>query len=147
MRRTLPLLAAIAAATLTLSGLAAASPSPIKLQLRHTSVGTILVDGRGFTVYAFTKDGRDADVCMRISGCTGVWPLRSARARPGAGQGVRASLIDTIAIGGGHRQVTYAGHPPYGYVADGGPGQTEYVGISEFGGRWPALDAAGGKVG
>jgi predicted lipoprotein with Yx(FWY)xxD motif len=147
MRRILLLLAAVAAAISATAGQAAAGPAQAKLALRHTGVGTILVDRRGFTLYAFTRDGRNRDVCMRISGCLGIWPVVTAGSKPLAGPGVRTSLIGTIAIGGGRKQLTYAGHPLYTYVADSAPGQTEYVGVSQFGGRWPALNAAGGEVG
>ncbi len=151
MRRTLPLLplllAATAAAALAPGGLAAARPdAPITLELRRTSVGSILADGRGFTLYAFTRDGHGADACMRIGGCPETWPLLATTARPVAGPGVRAALVGTIAIGAGRRQVTYAGHPLYGYVAASRPGETDYVGISQFGGSWPALNAAGAEV-
>ena len=39
-----------------------------------TSVGKILVDRNGLTLYVFTRDSRDKDKCVAISGCTAVWP-------------------------------------------------------------------------
>jgi hypothetical protein len=42
--------------------------------------------------------------------------------------------------------VTYAGHPLYRYIADTGPGQTSYINILQFGGRWPAVNGAGHEV-
>ncbi len=145
MRRILLLAAAIAAVAPT-AALAHAHASSAKLQLRKTSVGTILVDGRGATLYAFTKDGRNVDMCVRIGGCAGLWPLMTTAGKPVAGTGVRASLIGTIAVRGGARQVTYAGHPLYTYSGDSGPGQVSYVGVAQFGGSWPAVNAAGGEV-
>lgn len=117
-----------------------------KLQLRHTSLGQILVNGAGHTVYAFTRDSRNHDRCATISGCTGIWPLLTTGGRPTLGRGVRRSLVGTIKLPGGARQVTYAGHPLYTYIADAGPGDTSYVGVSQFGGRWLALTAAGHTV-
>lgn len=76
----------------------------------------------------------------RVGGC-----LRTA-GRPVAGRGVRSSLIGTIALSAGLRQVTYAGHPLYTYIADIGPGEITYVNIPQFGGLWPAMDAAGHEV-
>lgn len=128
-----------------LTALASASTSHPALQLRQTSVGKILVNSRSRTVYAFTKDGRNVDRCAGISGCRSVWPP----VKPGTpltGVGVRRSLIRTITLRGGTKQLTYAGHPLYTYVADTHPGQTSYVNISQFGGRWPALNASGGLV-
>lgn len=117
-----------------------------KLQLRHTDLGTILVNGGGLTVYAFTRDSRNHDRCATISGCTSIWPLVSTGAKPRLGAGVRRSLVATIKLAGGTRQVTYAGHPLYTYIGASGPGDTSYVGLSQFGGRWLALTAAGRTV-
>ncbi len=117
-----------------------------ELQLRHTSVGTILVNRRGYTVYAFTKDRRNRDNCQKSSACIHVWPAVSTVGAPIAGSGVRASLMGTITIRGGVRQITYAGHPLYTYIADTRAGQTSYVNILQFGGRWPAVSASGQEV-
>src|SRR5579859_1165393 len=81
-----------------------------KLQLRHTALGTILVDGAGHTVYGFTRDSRNHDRCAATAGCTGIWPLLTSTGTPTAGPGVKRSLVSTIKVGGA-RQVTYAGHP------------------------------------
>ena len=128
------------------AGLAGASPGHATLKLRKTSVGTILVNGSGFTLYAFTKDSRNKDVCMSISSCTGVWPVLRTGGKPVADPGVKASLIGTITVKGGAKQVTYAGHPLYTYSGDSSPGETFYVNASQFGGNWPALNAAGHEV-
>jgi predicted lipoprotein with Yx(FWY)xxD motif len=142
----LSLLAALAIAASVPAALAGARVSRAELKLRKTSAGTILVDGRGFTLYAFTKDRRNHDACASIPNCLRVWPAMTVAAgRPIAGPGVRRSLIGTIMVRG-KRQVTYAGHPLYGYIADTAPGQTYYINILQFGGRWPALNAAGHEV-
>ena len=135
----------VAAAGAT-AGLATASGSTTKLQLDKTRVGTILVNTRGFTVYAFTRDGRNRDACASISGCLSVWPPVTTSGRVIAGKGVRSGLIGAIKLKGGVKQVTYAGHPLYTYIADGSPGQTFYINILQFRGRWPAVNAAGGEV-
>jgi len=116
-----------------------------KLQLRHTALGTILVNGGGHTVYVFTRDSRNHDRCAAIAGCTGIWPLVTGTGAPTLGAGVKRSLVGTIEVGGA-RQVTYAGHPLYNYIGDAGPGDTSYVGQQQFGGKWLALNAAGQTV-
>jgi predicted lipoprotein with Yx(FWY)xxD motif len=142
------LIAALAAVTVAAlaTGMAGAHTSAAKLQLRKTDVGTILVNGRGFTIYAFTKDGRNRDACASVSGCLKVWPIVGGSAKPVLGPGVKRSLLGSITIKGGARQLTYAAHPLYTYVADSGPGETSYVNFLQFGGRWPALNAAGREV-
>jgi predicted lipoprotein with Yx(FWY)xxD motif len=117
-----------------------------KLKLRQTSVGTILVNGGGLTVFAFTRDSRNHDRCASISGCTSIWPLVTTTARPTLGAGVKRSLVGTIKLADGTRQVTYAGHPLYTYIGSSGPGDTSYVGAHQFGGTWLALSAAGRVV-
>jgi predicted lipoprotein with Yx(FWY)xxD motif len=143
--RVLFLLAATAVVALP-TALADASAVRAKLQLRHTRLGTILVNSRGFTVYAFSRDSRDKDACQAIHVCLNAWPPVTTTTRPIAGPGVRAALIGTITLRGGAKQVTYRGRPLYTYIGDRSPGQTTYVNLLQFGGRWPAVNAAGREV-
>lgn len=147
VRRTAIVLVAVMVAGGALGALALARTRARRpaLQLRQTKLGRILVDSRGFTVYAFTRDRKNVDRCARIRNCLSVWPV-VAPTRPLAGRGVRASLIRTITVRRGVRQLTYAGHPLYTYVGDRHPGQISYVNIRQFGGRWPALNALGHEV-
>jgi len=148
--KRLTIILTMAAASLPMAAARASTParaaSGAKLQIRHTTLGNILVNGRGFTVYAFTRDSRNHDSCVNIGGCTGIWPLVRTDGAPGLGPGVRRALVGTIKLPDGTRQVTYAGHPLYTYIGDSGPGDTSYVGLSQFGGRWPALNPAGHLV-
>jgi predicted lipoprotein with Yx(FWY)xxD motif len=121
------------------------SSATATVALRHTSLGSILVDSSGATVYEFTRDRGDKDSCMSVSGCTAIWPPLRASGRPVAGAGVKASLLSTITLPGGAKQVTYAGHPLYLYKG-GAPGDTDYVGVSSFGGSWDALSASGTAI-
>jgi predicted lipoprotein with Yx(FWY)xxD motif len=125
----------------------AAATAGAKVQVRHTSLGNVLVNGRGFTLYAFSRDGRNHDRCMSISGCHGVWPLDRTHGRPVAGRGVHRSMLGTIHLAGVVTQVTYAGHPLYTYSGDSSAGQTYYVGASQFGGTWRAIRASGHLAG
>jgi len=139
--------ASAAASTSTTSRVPTAHDSrAVKIQLRRIEVGKVLVDGSGFTLYRFSKDPRNTDMCVKISGCTNLWPPVKTSGRPVAGAGVRASLLSTIKLPGGSRQVTYAGHPLYRYAASTEAGETSYIGASQFGGSWFAVNAAGGSV-
>jgi predicted lipoprotein with Yx(FWY)xxD motif len=146
MKLILILITTTALVATSATAVAHATASSAKLELRKTSIGTILVDSRGFTLYAFTKDGSTKDACATISGCGAIWPFVTTSGKPLVGPGVKSSLIGAIALNRKTRRVTYAGHPLYTYSADGGPGQTGYVNVSQFGGRWPALNAAGQEV-
>jgi predicted lipoprotein with Yx(FWY)xxD motif len=142
-----------AAATFAVLGAAAvpiasasAAAAPAKVSLRKTSLGMILVNGRGHTLYAFTRDAKNKDRCVTTSGCTGTWPVMTSTGKPTAGPGVKSSKLSTIKLANGSRQVTYAGRPLYTYVADSSAGETDYVGARQFGGTWLAVNAAGGTI-
>ena len=144
-RLTLALLIAAAAALPAVAGATGAGHAAraTKLETERTSLGPILATGRGLTVYMFTHDRVNQDTCVAISGCTGIWPLVTSSGTPALGPGVKRSLVGAIKLSGGQRQLTYAGHPLYTYLGDSGPGDTSYVGQSQFGGHWYALSPAG----
>lgn len=137
--------AAVLAPAAALAGpaTAARAPSGAVISLHSTGLGRLLVNGRGFTLYAFTRDGRDTDTCVHIGGCARAWPPLTTRGRPLAGAGIRRSLLGTIPLPGGARQVTYDGHALYTYAFDSGPAQTAYVGATAFGGAWPGVRPSG----
>ncbi len=126
-------------------GASAHASRSAEVLLRHTSIGSILTTSSGFTVYEFTRDHGSADSCVKISGCAQAWPPLRTSGQPTAGPGVKSSLLSSIPISGGARQVTYAGHPLYTYSADS-RGATDYVGASAFGGSWYALSSTGRTV-
>ena len=136
------------AAAAAQGGAPSAAPARVaRVQVRKTSLGKILVNASGFTLYEFSKDGHNSDRCAKISGCAAIWPALNTTGKPKAGSGVSASKLSTIALSGGAKQVTYAGHPLYIYSGDSAPGDTSYVGAMQFGGSWHAINAAGKAVG
>jgi predicted lipoprotein with Yx(FWY)xxD motif len=147
MRRSLIVFVVVALAALGSTAARAWASGSTKptVQLRQTGKGKILVDSRGFTLYMFTRDSRNHDSCVHVSGCTSVWPVMKATGPLTAGRGVNKRLLGTIKVGR-TRQVTYAGHALYHYLGDSGPGQTGYVGQNQFGGFWYAVNASGGAV-
>lgn len=154
MKRIYILLAGLVAGAAGASTLASAqdrtptahAAKSAKVQLRKSSLGKILVDASGFTLYRFTKDTHNKDACVKISGCSQIWPALSTSGNPTAGAGVKASLLSTIKLPGGNKQVTYAGHPLYSYKPASEPAETSYVGTVQFGGTWDAVNAAGNTV-
>jgi predicted lipoprotein with Yx(FWY)xxD motif len=154
VKRTYMLMASVLAGAVSASAVASAQGGvPIahagraaSVELRNTSLGKILVDASGFTLYEFTRDTRNKNSCVRVSGCSKVWPALSTSANPQAGSGVKASLLSTITLPGGAKQVTYAGHPLYTYAPSTKRAETSYVGVKFFGGTWDAVNAAGGAV-
>jgi predicted lipoprotein with Yx(FWY)xxD motif len=117
-----------------------------KIQLRHTSFGKVLVDSSGFVVYRFSRDTSKKNTCLTVRECSTTWPALTSSGQPTAGPGVNASLLSTIKLPSGQRQVTYAGHPLYHYAAATERGEAGYGGVKQFGGTWYALSASGGNV-
>lgn len=152
MKRTCILLAGILLTLTSVSALAgahsASSPARTALfhtvELRKTSLGKVLVNPAGSVLYEFSKDPVKKNTCVKISGCSEVWPAMPVQGKPSAGAGVRASLLSTIKLSSGETQVTYAGHPLYIYAA--APTSTSYAGVKQFGGTWSAVNAKGRPV-
>lgn len=140
------------AAALTLTAGAVAQPAahPARVatvRIMHTSSGALLVASNGHTIYQLSRDRHNHDVCVTTSGCASVWPPLTVSGKPTAGSGAKASLLGTISLGHGHRQVTYGGHPLYTYSGDTGPAQTAYLGANTPFGTWYGVSASGKRVG
>jgi predicted lipoprotein with Yx(FWY)xxD motif len=113
------------------------------VDLRTTSLGRVLVDSSGRTLYLFEKDKGPRSTCS--GACASAWPPVTTTGAPTAGAGVSAAMLKTTK-GPGGEQVLYAGHPLYTYVGDSGPGQTNGEALNQFGAEWYVLGANGGKV-
>jgi predicted lipoprotein with Yx(FWY)xxD motif len=106
-----------------------------------TSLGTILVDGRGRTVYVFANDKTNASTCT--GACAADWPAVQAPATlPTSLPGVSGALGLTIRSDDGH-QLTVAGHPVYTFSGDSAPGQTNGQGVNLDGGVWTVVSPSG----
>ena len=114
-------------------------------QMVHTSrYGKVLFDGRGFVLYAFTRDHRRS-ACY--GACTKAWPPYFApRGRLSVDAGAKRSLLGTVRRRDGRRQVTYAGRPLYYYVGDRSPGQILCQNVVEYGGTWLIVRPSGRLV-
>jgi predicted lipoprotein with Yx(FWY)xxD motif len=126
------------------TGTPPATAADSALGLRSTRLGRILVDSHGRTLYLFEADRPDMSNCS--GACQSIWPALTSHGKPRAEGGVRSARIGTIAAGGGQRQVTYAGHPLYYYVADRKPGDTAGQALDQFGAEWYVLGASGRKI-
>ena len=111
-------------------------------------LGTVLVDGRGITVYMFATDVRG-----RPSRCYGIcavqWPpvvLPPGVARPVAGPGIHPGLLGTAPRTDGTTQLTYNGWPLYLWPADRAPGQATGQALTNAGGLWYVVAPAGHPI-
>lgn len=115
-----------------------------RVELAKTSLGSILVDSKGITLYDFVKDKGTTSVCY--GACAALWPPLLTTGKPVAGPGLRPSLLGTTRRKDGKLEVTYRGHPLYYFVTDRKPGQTTGQGVNQFGGPWWVLSAAGKEI-
>ena len=113
--------------------------------LRGSSLGQILVDGQGRTLYLFEADKAGKSNCQGT--CTSAWPPYLSSGTPRPGTGVVGALLGTSTRSDGDgTQVTYHGHPLYYYAGDGEAGDTAGQGLDQFGARWFVLAANGNKI-
>ncbi len=108
------------------------------------SLGTILVDSQGRTLYLFQQDKGTTSSCT--GACATAWPPATATGAPTAGSGANASLLGTTTRSDGTTQVTYNGHPLYHFSGDSQPGNTNGQGVSAFGALWYVVSPSGNQV-
>jgi predicted lipoprotein with Yx(FWY)xxD motif len=109
-----------------------------------TSLGRILVDSRGRTLYLFEKDRNGKSACA--GQCAAFWPPLIASGKPRAAGTAKASLVGTTKRADGRLQVTYNHHPLYTFVKDTKKGQTNGEGVNGFGAGWDVVSPAGAKI-
>jgi predicted lipoprotein with Yx(FWY)xxD motif len=114
------------------------------LVVRSSAYGKVLFDGRGYVLYAFTRDPKGRSACY--GDCAKAWPVYFRRGALSAGAGVKRTLLGTTKRRDGRRQVTYAGRPLYYYVGDRKPGQITCQNVAEYGGTWLVVRPSGKLV-
>lgn len=104
----------------------------------NSSLGEILVDGNGYTLYTFSPDSVNQSTCT--GGCANAWPpllvkdtVSIPSSLPGTiGAFARMNNLSQV-------QVTYNGMPLYTYAGDSAPGDTNGQGS---GGKWYVVHPA-----
>ena len=104
----------------------------IKLQANAT-LGNILTDKDGRTLYFFSNDAKGENSCT--GGCEAVWPLFNIENLTGEklGDGLALTDFSSINTASGKKQTTYKGWPLYYFAPTGGiteaPGSTGGEGV------------------
>jgi predicted lipoprotein with Yx(FWY)xxD motif len=112
------------------------SSATAMLKTAKTSLGTVLTNSKGFTLYWFAIDTPTTSKCT--GSCTTFWP--PVIGTPQAASGVTLpGKLGTITRSDGSLQATYNGHPLYTYVGDKSPGQTAGNKVNGSGGLWYAV--------
>lgn len=126
-----------------------AAPSTMFGTAKVAGLGTVVVDGRGRTVYILTTGGHANVPCTDTSGCTKVWPdlpLPSGTSAAKAGMGIKPSLLQAKKLSDGNTYPTYNRWLIYEYTGDSSAGQANGEGINSFGGTWYALSPSGQPI-
>lgn len=144
MRTLITLTGIVVALAFAASAMSSTAQSRSTVTVRSSSYGKILFDGRGFALYAFTKDAAGRSNCS--AACAKAWPPYIVASRAAAAAGVQSRLLGAIKRSDGKLQATYAGKPLYYYVGDTKPLQVLCQNVSEFGGVWLVVGADGKLV-
>lgn len=121
---------------------AAAATAASELTVATTSLGKVLVDGQGRTLYLYTKDTQNKPGTCE-STCAVNWPPLIAAKLPTASSGLAASKISLMKRTDGTEQVAYNGWPLYLYAKDAKAGDVTGENVA---GSFFAVDAAGAAV-
>ncbi len=135
---------ALLASVLALVSVASAQGTPT-VGLRSTSLGSVLTNSQGRTLYVLTADSAGKSTCT--GACATAWPPLTVKSgqTPAAGSGVTATL-GTITRSDGTVQVTANGLPLYTFVRDAKARDVNGQGVNAFGGTWYVVNASGAMV-
>jgi predicted lipoprotein with Yx(FWY)xxD motif len=122
---------------------AASGGAPLRV-ITDPTLGKIVVDAKGRTLYDFVIDKGTTSVCY--GACASLWPPYTTHGQPVAGKGVMPKLIGTTTRRDGSTEVTYAGHPLYYYAPDRARGQITGQALNQFGAPWYALAPSGTEI-
>lgn len=110
------------------------SSSAVVVKTASSSLGTILVDGQGMTLYHLGGERGGKFICT--GSCLGVWhPLTVPAGSKPSGE---VGSLGTVKRPEGTVQVTYEGTPLYTFAQDKQAGETNGQGIKDVG-TWSAV--------
>lgn len=116
------------------AGSAASSPSPspaaqgdaaattdsspsVDVTVAATTLGKVVVDGKGMTAYYFDADVKDSGKSTCTGGCATAWPAIEATTATPKVSGITGKVGTITGVDGG-RQITIDGRPIYTFVGD-----------------------------
>ncbi|HUQ00749.1 MAG TPA: hypothetical protein VM093_09860 [Aeromicrobium sp.] len=111
------------------------------LKVASTSLGKIVVDGKGRTVYTYADDDQGGAKSTCKDACLDAWPPVPAPAKPDVDD--LSGDVGVAKDANGDSQLTYNGWPLYYYAGDQKAGDTMGQGMKD---EWWVLDPSGEKV-
>jgi predicted lipoprotein with Yx(FWY)xxD motif len=127
-----------------------AAPTPTSaaasanVKVGTTSLGKVLTDARGLTLYRFDNDTTPGQSTCTAGVCASTWPAATVTGAAVPGAGVDAAKLSTFKRPEGTTQLQIDGHPLYRFAGDAKAGDTKGQGIL---GKWFAAGPTGAKVG
>ncbi|TYB96879.1 hypothetical protein FXF53_20945 [Micromonospora sp. WP24] len=128
-------------APVTVGGGSVGDQGAVRVQVEESSLGPILTDQNGRTLYAFLNDKGGASSCA--DECIATWPALISRVPATTGTGASPELLSQTSRAEGTSQATYGEWPLYYYVGDVGPGDVDGQGVDNV---WFVVDADGQLV-
>jgi predicted lipoprotein with Yx(FWY)xxD motif len=107
------------------------------------TLGTIVADSKGRTVYLYTKDTQNSHTSTCTATCATNWPPVPAGSGTPTVKGISQSLVGSITRPDGTKQLTLAGWPLYEFAGDSAAGDVTGQGK---GGVWYAVTPSGAKA-
>jgi predicted lipoprotein with Yx(FWY)xxD motif len=118
---------------------AAPAAASAGLHVADSSLGKIVVDGHGMTVYMLSADSKNHATCD--AGCQHFWPPTSSTKDAGI-----AVDVGSTALPGGGTTETVGGTPVYTFRLDQKPGDVNGEGVNEFGGVFYVVSPSGTPI-
>lgn len=112
------------------------------LKTASSSAGEIVVDGKGMSVYFFTKDVKDSGTSACTDACLAAWPPVTTTADMPKVEGVTGT-VGTITTPDGAKQVTLNGLPLYYFAKDAKAGDILGQGVNDV---WYLADPSGEMI-
>ncbi len=102
-----------------------------ELKVAESSLGQIITDGAGMTLYAFTPDEAGTPTCY--DGCAEAWPpgLAEDPTAVTVGAGLDASKLSTVDRTDGGKQLKYGTWTLYYFANDAAAGDVNGQGLNE----------------
>jgi predicted lipoprotein with Yx(FWY)xxD motif len=107
------------------------------------TLGPIVIDADGFTMYRFDKDSAHPSKSNCTGACATVWPPEIVTSSNISLSGINPSMVGSVTRPDGSKQLTIGGWPIYGYSGDKNPGDVNGQGVE---GAWYAITPTGGKA-
>ncbi len=127
-----------AASTQPAAQTSSSSSSAVVVKSASNSLGTILVDSQGMTLYHLSGEQNGKFICTSTT-CLGVWhPLIAPSSGTPSGE---VGSLGTVKRPEGTVQVTYKGTPLYTFTGDQQSGETKGQGIKDVG-TWSVVTAS-----